>query len=81
MIGVFIFTITGLILSFVLVFVDNKFIDNDREILNHLPGYNCGACGFGSCEGMKEKILEDKKNYTKCKFIKDSETIKFFESI
>lgn len=81
MIGIIIFTITGLILGLILVLLDNKFKDEDKEILKHLPGYNCGVCGFGSCEGMKEKILENKENYKKCKLIKDSETIKFFENL
>ena len=70
MIGVIIFTITGLILSIIIVLTDNHFNNNkDKEILEKLPGYNCGACGYGSCEGMKETILENKENYKKCKFI------------
>ena len=26
-----------------------------KEIEKYLPGYNCGACGFGSCEGIRNK--------------------------
>jgi len=70
-IGIIIFTLIGLILSTVIVLVDNHFNKENDEILNKLPGYNCGACGFGSCQGMQEAILNDKENYKKCKFIKE----------
>lgn len=80
MIGIIIFTITGLLLSIPLVILDNK-LKEENKIEKYLPGYNCGACGFGSCEGMKEKILEDKMNYKKCKFIKNGEAIEYFEKL
>lgn len=82
MIGVIIFTITGLILSIIIVLTDNHFNNNkDKEILEKLPGYNCGACGYGSCEGMKEAILENKENYKKCKFIKDEQIKEYFDNL
>ncbi len=62
MIGIIIITITSLILGIILVS-----IDNEDEILKHLPGLNCGVCGFGSCKGMKDAINKDKNNYLKCK--------------
>lgn len=80
MIGVIIFTLTALILGTLLVLTDNHF-KNEDKIEEYLPGYNCGACGFGSCAGMKEAILENKENYKKCKFIKDSKAIAYFESL
>ena len=80
MIGILIFTITGLILAIPLVILDNK-LKNTDKIEEYLPGYNCGACGFGSCAGMKEKILEDKNNYKKCKFIKNEDAIEYFENL
>lgn len=43
-------------------------LDKERdEVLKRLPGYNCGACGFGSCAGMVEAILKDKEAYLKCR--------------
>lgn len=66
MLGILILTITGLIMSIILVLLDNKDTRSD-EFLKHLPGYNCGACGFGSCQGMSEKMVEDIDNYKKCK--------------
>jgi len=80
MIGIIIFTITGLILSTIIVLTDNYFSKNnkDKEILEKLPGYKCG---FGSCEGMKEAILENKENYKKCRFIKDEKIKEYFENL
>jgi Na+-translocating ferredoxin:NAD+ oxidoreductase RNF subunit RnfB len=81
MIGIIIFTITALILGTVLVLTDNHFKKENDKIEEYLPGYNCGACGFGSCAGMKEAILKDKNNYKKCKLIRSEEAIKYFESL
>lgn len=82
MIGIIIFTITGLILGTILVLTDNHFKKNKTDkIEEYLPGYNCGACGFGSCAGMKEAILENKENYKKCRFIKEEQIIEYFENL
>ena len=81
MIGIIIFTITALILGTILVLTDNHFKKEDDKIEEYLPGYNCGACGFGSCAGMKEAILKDKNNYKKCKLIRSEEAIKYFENL
>ncbi len=70
MIGILILTMTSLILGTILVLTDlfiNKKDNKTEEILKHLPGYNCGACGYGSCSGMAKKILEDIENYKKCR--------------
>lgn len=81
MIGIIIFTITGFLMSVILVITDSHYKNTDEEIMKRLPGYNCGTCGYGSCEGMKEAILENKENYKKCKFIKDQETKDYFENL
>ena len=82
MIGILIFTITALILGTLLVLTDNHFNKEEtNKIEEYLPGYNCGACGFGSCAGMKEAILEDKNNYKKCRLIKNQEAIEYFENL
>jgi len=65
MIGILIITLTALILGLILVMVNND--NNDEEILKHLPGINCGTCGYGSCKGMVDAIKEDKNNYLKCR--------------
>lgn len=68
MLGILILTITGLIMSIILVLLDNKseYTKSD-EFFKFLPGYNCGACGFGSCQGMSEAMIKDIEIYKKCK--------------
>lgn len=65
MIGIIIITVTAFVFGIVLVLVDKE--DNDKELLEHLPGLNCGTCGFGSCQGMVDAIKENRENYLKCR--------------
>lgn len=70
MIGIVILTLLALILSLILVTLEqklNKKTPTVEKICELLPGYNCGACGFGSCEGMARTMLENLENYKKCK--------------
>lgn len=36
------------------------------QIMEVLPGSNCGACGYPGCEGCAKAILEGKAPYTAC---------------
>lgn len=38
-----------------------------NEIMEQLPGFNCGACGFANCRVMAEEILEGTRNIHDCK--------------
>lgn len=68
MIGIIIITLCALIIGVILVNLDNEKQDSKKEeYLKRLPGYNCGACGFGSCEGMAEAMCKSIENYKKCK--------------
>lgn len=70
MIGIIILTIVALIISVILVLLEDKLNKQDKEfdkIRKLLPGYNCGACGYGSCDGMAKAILKDREAYKKCK--------------
>lgn len=72
MIGILIITVVSFILSILIVLVD-KFISKENmedKYLKHLPGYNCGACGFGSCSGMAKAMCKDKECYKKCRPLK-----------
>ena len=63
MIGIIIFTIIAFIISIILVNVSNKVdknIDKKEEILNLLPHYNCGACGFSTVPTWLQKYLKTK---------------------
>jgi len=69
MIGVFILTGIAFLLAVLLVFVDSKLNEEDidiEKVLDLLPGYNCGACGYPGCKEMSHEILKEKENYKKC---------------
>lgn len=66
MIGILIITGFALIASIILV-IFNKQENKAEEYLKRLPGYNCGACGFGGCKGMSEAMLEEVNSYKKCR--------------
>lgn len=72
MIGVIIITSLALIFGIIITILESKLDDSTEEktYLSLLPGYNCGACGFGSCSGMAKKMCEDINNYKKCKPLK-----------
>ena len=78
MTGVIYFTLITLILSILIVLLNNLLFKNNKkedELLKLLPGYNCGACGFGSCSGMCSELLKDKNAMDKCRLIKNKEEI------
>ena len=73
--GIIILTLTAFIISVILVIVSDKFKKHDEEIhdlLKLLPGINCGMCGYNTCEGMANALLEDKEAYKKCKVLRDN---------
>lgn len=73
MIGVLIITISAFIIGIILVVVDhsmNEKQNHKAQFLELLPGYNCGVCGFGGCQGMSEAMCENIENYKKCRLLK-----------
>ena len=72
MLGIILLTILALIISILLVCLDNEEKNNKKEYLKRLPGFNCGACGYGSCEGMAEAMCEQIESYKKCKPLRGS---------
>ena len=69
--GIIILGVTALILGIILAVTQELLRDRRVEELEKmLPGYNCGACGHGSCKGMAEAILENKEEYKKCRILK-----------
>lgn len=76
MIGVLYLTGIAFCLAILIVFL-NSIINHSKieEIRDMLPGYNCGACGFGSCEGFANEIIKNKDSIDKCKFIKEKNVI------
>ena len=69
MIGILILTLVAFVFSIILVNID-KNVDNIKEIKDKLPGYNCGACGCGTCEGLATMINENPEMYKKCRILK-----------
>ena len=67
MIGIVIITFTAFIIAIILNLLDNNSNTKKDEYLKKLPGFNCGSCGFGSCEGMAEAMCKSIENYKKCK--------------
>lgn len=48
--------------------IKNKENSEELEnIINTLPGYNCRACGFNSCEEYAKYLLENQNDCNKCK--------------
>lgn len=71
MIGILIVTLLAFFLGLIIVILDSKLQDKQEDQFRKLlPGYNCGACGFGSCSGMAKKMCEDINVYKKCKPLK-----------
>ena len=78
MIGVVLFTFIAFIFSILIVYLNGYLFNKDEKLSKleeMLPGYNCGSCGFGSCKGMAEAILNDKEAVKKCRPLKDKEKI------
>lgn len=54
--------VLGLVLGYGLAYASEKFkVEVDERIeavIEMLPGYNCGACGFPGCGGFGEAIVE-----------------------
>jgi Na+-translocating ferredoxin:NAD+ oxidoreductase subunit B len=38
-----------------------------KEILSLLPGVNCGACGYPSCEAFAQALVSGKAKHNGCK--------------
>ena len=50
----------GAIIGLVLAFASNVFYVEDPRfdlLVENLPGFNCGACGYAGCSGMAESLL------------------------
>lgn len=81
MIGVIIITVVAFILSLVLVFIEGAVNNKEDKIRALLPGYNCGGCGYGSCDGMAKALADKTGDIDKCRPMKKEEKEKLKEYI
>ena len=81
MIGVIIITVVAFILSLVLVFIEGAVNIKEDKIRALLPGYNCGGCGYGSCDGMAKALADKTGDIDKCRPMKKEEKEKLKEYI
>ena len=81
MIGIIIITVIALIMSLILVFASSKDSSKESKIRELLPGYNCGGCGYGSCDGMAKALSDGTGDIDKCRPMKKEEKEKLKEYI
>ncbi len=64
----------GFLLGFIIALVSTKFhVEEDERIknlINLLPGANCGACGNPGCEAYANKIFNKESDGNSCTVIK-----------
>ena len=73
---IIVITSVSFFLSLIIVFIDfkyNKIEDEIKEILELLPGYNCGMCGHKTCQGMTDAMLLNPMEYEKCRPMKQNQ--------
>ncbi len=78
MIGIIVITILAFVFGVIIVNIDNKSSKAD-EIVNLLPGYNCGACGYKGCEHLAREIANNPMLYTKCRTLRGDNLLKMKE--
>jgi Na+-translocating ferredoxin:NAD+ oxidoreductase subunit B len=71
LISIVVLGLIGLIFGIILAYSSKKFnvkIDPKiEEILNILPGLNCGSCGYPGCQGYAEAIVKNNCDIDLCK--------------
>lgn len=50
-----------------------KLFASINEVMEKLPHYDCGACGFASCRNMAENIVLKRRTLKDCQILKNSE--------
>ncbi len=53
-----------------------KLFEKVNEVMEKLPHFDCGACGFASCRNMAENIATGKRKLTDCRVLRNDEVKK-----
>jgi len=79
--------VVGLVLGLLLAVAGEIFavkVDERLEkLMEMLPGYNCGSCGYPGCSGMAEALINkdtDTLNCRPCKPDKRQEIVEYINS-
>lgn len=56
----------GILLSFASIYFEVKVDPKEEELLNALPGANCGACGYPGCAGLAKSLFEGNAPVNSC---------------
>ena len=46
-----------------------QYFNRVNEVLEHLPGYDCSACGMQTCRIMAEEIAKGRKDLSNCRIL------------
>lgn len=68
---VIIAVVLGIILALADKFLMIKEDPRKEEVMKHMPGANCGVCGYPGCSGLVDALIEGKvTKVSACKVIK-----------
>lgn len=63
--------VTGIILGGILALASKVFkveIDErEKWVTEHLPGYNCGSCGYPGCSGLASALVGKTTDVVSCR--------------
>ena len=59
--------IVGIILGVADIFLCVKVDEREGQILEILPGYNCGACGYPGCDGFAAAVSKGEAPSNGCR--------------
>lgn len=54
----------------------NNKMNSIKKILELLPGFNCGACGFTNCYGFAKALVSNKTDLAKCTILSQDRFLK-----
>ena len=74
LIAVALMIVLGFVLGFLVSLISSKFkVEEDTrltDIVNMLPGANCGGCGSPGCQAFGDKLFNKEATVSGCKVIK-----------